>query len=137
MRSLVLALALLLGTHAQAAEELSGAILKAPATVKALSESGQIETYNVTPILNEADIYEKTLSLSNNGIIAMCGDYYGQLAEDFSVTVKLADGSQKTITVKAASKDRKVSVFGMCQGESRDLDQLQLAVQKGDGPEVK
>lgn len=50
--------------------------------------------------------------------------------------MKDAGGAEHSVTVKAASKDRKVSVFGMCQGQSRDLDQLQLAILKGDAPEI-
>jgi hypothetical protein len=123
------------------AEDYFGALVSAPATVKVLTDEGTTAEYSITAILNTVAVHPgyKMISLTNNGISAMCGDYLGQLAEDFTVTLDAGKGVRKTATIRAASgKDRKVNVFGMCQGDSNVLTQLSMNVSKGeDGLEIR
>ncbi len=141
MRALVAALIAIVASIPALAEDYGGKVLASSSTVKVLTEDGVQAEYSVTAILNTAWINTKynQISLSQNGVMARCGDYLGQLAEDFSVTVAIAGEASKTATIRAASgKERKVSVYGMCQDNTNLLTQLSINVQQGGaGIEIK
>lgn len=141
MKTMLAALSLLTALSTPAfAESLYGATASAPARVKVIDANGIPQEYVITADLNTVDVdtHYQMISLSQNGALAMCGDNLGQLAEDFSVSVKADDGTLKTATIrKAAPPAREVNVFGTCQGTTHILDQLQIVVEKGDGIEIR
>jgi hypothetical protein len=140
MKSLLVLCASLLVSVSSFAENFYGQVVSAPSTIKVVDDSGATKEYAITSILNTGSINSefKMISMSQNGLMARCGDYLGQLAADFTLTIHTAEGAQKTATVQAASGEiRKVSVFGMCQVNSNVLTQLQIDVKTGEGPQAK
>ena len=137
MKMLATAVMTILMSSPAFAGDLYGKLLAAPAVVKVITEDGTKAEYAITPILDTAHVSSDSLSISQGGMMAMCGDYLGQLAEDFSITVD-TKGVTNTVTVRAASgNERKVSVFGTCQGNTNILEQLQIDVKTGAPFEIK
>lgn len=139
MKSFLLLMALIFTSAAASAEAIYGNLVTAPSTVTVTTQSGSQVDYMITAILNTGSIDGEynSITLSQNGMMAMCGDYLGQLAKDFSITITTKDGITKSATVRAADENRKVSVFGMCTRGSNILTQLQIDIQKGEGLEIQ
>lgn len=94
-------------------------------TVRVLSAAG----LKVGGIYNDL----KSVMLSVNGMMTMCGDSLGELASDFTVTIKTKKGMVRKATVRAPREGEsaagRVRVYGVCHGGS--LSQLQLDAKNG------
>jgi hypothetical protein len=132
MRIYVVAAAVLLqASAALAVENFGGKIISVSPFVKVLTAQGAVAEYAVTSVLDRAYLFSEgsALELSQGGVTSRCPPYLGDLAEDFSVTVELNNGTQKEIEVtKSTGRTREVRVYGTCGGERGELTELHFNV---------
>jgi hypothetical protein len=121
MKFYALIAAVLLQSHAGfAAENFSGKVIASSLSVRVLTDRGVVAQYAVTPILDTADVFRgDVLTLSQGGVTTRCPPLLGSLAEDFTVTIELRDGTKMRVDVAKSNGQRKVSVFGTCGGSGQ------------------
>ena len=126
-------------------EDVYGAIVSAPSSVKVRDEEGKIVEYRTPPFKGQVPISYKFASLRLYGEDgkesvqlgwggqSKCPPYIGQLAEAVEVVIQDQAGNNKTITIAAASSEKSgsdspgsVRVFGTCQGSSNQLDEITI-----------
>ncbi|MGZ3744655.1 MAG: hypothetical protein ACXWRA_12730 [Pseudobdellovibrionaceae bacterium] len=138
MKSIFYALIYVLACGSAFGAQLYGKVVGTPSAVKVIKEDNSQAEYVITSALNTASVSNTSFSLSNNGVMAMCGTYLGQLAEDFSVTLETSEGQRKTVTIhKASGRKSSASVFGMCEGGPNILEQIQIDVEDTSKIEVQ